>query len=355
MSSAAQCVLVIACVATMACGSVTNHDVSDAPPADSSSDAAPNSPVPITPVAPTVGTPMYQGGQTSFKTQLGTTCTGRVAASMGGAGFCYLAANDDVKCAGLVGGINYGMSFGAIGQTGATQLMVMFGDNGMCVAKTDHTVLCMGSNSNAFGAAGTSTTFTRWTAHADVAAIGSGTWDQICGITLAGQVFCGGGIGNPNFGNPPINVGAPGQTSLWVDTAGMAHLSDTMVLRPAESRTDCVLKSTGLVCALGGTFGPTNGTIVMGTNVEMSGSDATCWLTDDGTVSCSYGPRFAPGKVLYLAADFYSDSLCAIYNDGSVWCIGSNTNGKLGTGNNAALTTETMVAPPGSARVACDP
>ena len=59
--------------------------------------------------------------------------------------------------------------------------------------------------------------------------------------------------------------------------------------------------------------------------------------------------------VLYLAGSFYSDSLCAIYKDGAVWCIGSNRNGKLGTGNNLDLSVETMVAPPGSAHVACDP
>jgi hypothetical protein len=333
---------------------VTDAAVIDTPLNPGSEEPPP--PVPVTAVAPTVAKPMYQGGQTTFKTQLGTTCTGRVAASMGGAGFCYLAANDDVKCAGMVGGTNYGMSFGAIGQTGAVQLMVMFLDNGMCITKTDHTVLCMGTNTNAFGASGTSPTFTRWTAHADVAAIGSGTWDQICGITLAGQVFCGSSAGANPFGNPPVNVGAPGQTSLWVDTFGMAHLSDTAVLRPAESRTDCQVKANGLICA-GSTFGPTNGTIVMGTQVQGGGpgQDTVCWLTDGGTVDCTVGPRFAAGKVVYLAADSYTDSLCAIYNDGAVWCIGSNTNGKLGTGNNAALTTETMVAPPGSARVSCDP
>jgi hypothetical protein len=296
---------------------------------------------------------MYQGGQTLFKTQLGTTCTGRVAASMGNVGFCYLAASDDVKCAGRVGGIDYGMTHASIGQTSATQIMIMFQDNGMCVAKTDHTVLCMGTNTNAFGMTGASASFQRWTAHADVAAIGSGTWDQICGITTAGQVFCG-GRASTDFGNPPVTVGAPGQTSFWVDSSGVAHLSDPAVLRPSESRADCQVKANGMVCGQT-SFGPTNGSIVMGSNIRSAGPGSNaCWLTSDGTVNCSVGPRFAPGKVLFLASDSYSDSLCAIYNDGSVWCIGSNNNGKLGTGNTAALTAETMVAPAGSARVRCD-
>jgi hypothetical protein len=245
------------------------------------------------------------------------------------------------------------MSLASVGQTGAEQIMVMFLDNGMCITRVDHTVLCMGTNTNAFGTGGTSPMFTRFTAHADIAAIASGTWDQICGITMAGQVFCG-GIGNPNFGNPPIDVGAAGQSSMWVDTFGSAHLSDTSVLRPGESRTECQVKSTGLNCA-GSQFGPTNGSIVNGTSVGGDPMNApVCWLDDAGTVSCTTGPRFEPGKVVFLAADFYSDSLCAIYNDGSVWCIGSNADGKLGTGNNATLSVETMVAPPGSARVACD-
>jgi hypothetical protein len=305
----------------------------------------------VAPLAPTVQTPMYQGGQRDFRTQNGGTCKGRVAASMGVAGFCYLAADDNVKCAGLVGSVNYGMTPTNIGQTGVEQIMVFFLDNGLCVTKTDHTVHCMGTNTNAFGNT-ISTTFSRWTARTDLAAIASGTWDQICGITLTGQVYCG-GLGNPNFGNPPIAVGQPGQSSLWVDTGGAAHLSDTMVLRPGESRTECTVRTNGLVC--GGTaFGPTNGTVVNGGRSSSAGGDFHCWLDSAGTVGCTTGPRFAAGKVLHLAASYYSDSLCAIYNDGSIWCIGTNSNGKLGTGNTAALATETMVAPPGTARVRCD-
>lgn len=147
------------------CGSVSPSPITPdaaAPPGDAAAtDALGPPPVPVTPVAPTVEHPMYQGSQTLFKTQLGTTCTGRVAASMGNVGFCYLAASDDVKCAGRVGGIDYGMTHASIGQTSATQIMIMFQDNGMCVVKTDHTVLCMGTNTNAFGMTGTSASFQR--------------------------------------------------------------------------------------------------------------------------------------------------------------------------------------------------
>jgi hypothetical protein len=344
-----------------ACGEVTS-DVIDAPvgsdgqsdidaptqPIDAGIDAP--TPVPVTPIAPTVARPMYQGTQRDFTTQLGGTCRGRVAASMGGGAFCYLAADDNVKCAGVVAGVNYGMAPTNIGQTSAEQIMVFFLDNGMCVTRTDHTVHCMGTNTNAFGSTIT-TTFTQWTARNDFAAIASGTWDQICGITTTGQVYCG-GIGSPTFGNPPIAVGAAFQTSLWVTTSGSAMLSDTSVLRPGESRTECQVRTGGLRC--GSTFyGPTNDTVVMG-STSSAATTFQCWLDSAGTVGCTTGPRFQAGRVLFLAQSYYSASLCAIYNDGSIWCIGPNNNGKFGNGNTATLNTETMVAPAGSARVRCD-
>jgi hypothetical protein len=341
----------------LGCGSVSEQPDAgggdDQP--DASGDAPPAAAVPVAPVAPAVGNAMYQGTQRQFHTDTGATCTGRVAASMGQRGFCYLAADDTVQCAGSIAGTSYGMSFSSTGQTGVEQIMVMFLDNGMCVTRTDHTVWCMGTNTNAFGTSWP--TFTRWTARDDLAAIATGTWDQICGITLTGQVYCGGLGPSPGYGNPPIAVGAPGQSSLWVNTSGAAQLSDTAVLRPGESRTECQVRANGLTCVGGGMFGPTDGTVVAGTPVQ--GSDpfnpTTCWLVDSGTVSCTNGPRFASGQVLLLAANYYSDSLCAIYRDGSVWCIGSNEDGKLGTGNTASLAVETQVAPPGSARVRCDP
>ncbi len=339
----------IALVVSSGCGEVASTTVDAPGGGDPDAPIVPR--VPLTAVAPTVGNAMYQGTQRDFRTQ-GGTCKGRVAAGMANTGFCYLAADDNVKCSGVIGGVDYGMTPTNIGQTGVEQIMLFFSDDGMCVTKSDHTVQCMGTNTNAFGNTIT-TTFGRWTARNDLLAIASGTWDQICGITMTGQVICG-GLGSPNFGNPPVMVGPPNQSSLWVDTSGSARLSDTAVLRPGESRTACQVRANGLICN-GDPFGPTNGTVVSGSAMGAGGPGNTmCWLDSAGTVGCSNGPRFEPGKVLYLASTFYSDALCAIYNDGSIWCIGSNPDGKLGTGNTASLATETMVAPPGSARVRCD-
>ena len=45
-----------------------------------------------------------------------------------------------------------------------------------------------------------------------------------------------------------------------------------------------------------------------------------------------------------------SETVCAVPEDGSLWCIGENHSGKLGTGADDDLQTETQVQPPGSVR-----
>jgi hypothetical protein len=335
--------LAVILLAVIGCGEVPASNV------DGGTDGPTGTPV--TPVAPAAGRAMYQGQQRLFRTTTGATCTGRVAASMAGTGFCYLGADDNVKCAGLVGGTTYGMTLAPIGVGGVEQILLMFLDDGMCVTRTDHTALCMGTNAAALGVA--SPSFTRWTARSDLAALGSGSWEQICGITTAGQVYCAGTATPTAYGQPAVAVGTPGQTGLWVDTTGAAKLSDATVVRPGESRTDCQITTAGMKCGAM-TYGPTNGTIVSGALTGGATAPVPCWLTDNGNVTCSTGPRFAAGKVLLLAASYNTDSMCAIYNDGSVWCVGSNSNGKLGTGTTLALAVPTLVAAPGSARVRCE-
>jgi hypothetical protein len=302
-----------------------------------------------TPQAPTAARPMFQGSQTLFATNIGATCSARVAASMAERGFCFLAADDNVKCAGTVGGKQFGANFQLIGQRNATQILLFTSDKGMCVTGADHSVVCMASDPATFGFPST-TQFVPWISRTDVAAIGTGTGDQICGISLAGQVFCGGN----GFTNPPSNVGVNGNNRFWIDSFGTVQVNDVVAFRPAEGRGDCSVGTAGLICR-DKTFGPAGGKVVSGTQKAGGPSASACWLTSDGSVNCDTGPRFEVGKVLLLAQSSYTDSLCAIYNDGSLWCIGSNTLGKFGTGNDLTLASETMVAPPGSAHVACDP
>jgi hypothetical protein len=344
-----RCFVLLALGLWMGCGELPSEEMDAGP--DGGGGGIPSTPV----SAAVAGKAMYQGTQRLFKTTTGTTCGGRVAASMGAGGFCYLAADDTVKCAGLVGGNNYGMTLQSIGQTGAEQILIMFADNGMCLTRTDRTALCLGSNVTALGSS--TTAFTRWTARTDIAALATGTWEQLCGITTAGQVYCGGAATPMTYGNPPISVGASGQTGLWVDTTGTAKLSDATVVRPSEGRADCQITTAGMRCGAT-SYGPLNGSVVSGTAINTLAMPPVpalaCWLLDNGSVACSDGPRFAAGKVLLLAASHTTDSMCAIYNDGSVWCQGSNANGKLGTGNASPLTAATMVAPPGSARARCE-
>lgn len=65
------------------------------------------------------------------------------------------------------------------------------------------------------------------------------------------------------------------------------------------------------------------------------------------------GKSFANGTVLSVGLNFYGNNLCAVYADASLWCLGSNTNGMLGTGDTDPRTTATMVQPPGSVRLGC--
>jgi hypothetical protein len=159
---------------------------------------------------------MYQGTQRKFMTSSGSTCNGRVAAQLSADGFCFLAADDSLKCAGVAGNQNFGTLF---------------------------------SSAHSLGVA-------------------------------------------------------------------VQNIEQLLFLNNVATNANSAV-----------------------------GSLARC---------CTFGPRFAPGKVLQLALSSYSDSMCAIYNDGSVWCIGSNTNGKFGIGNALPLNVETLVAPAGGAHIGCD-
>ena len=158
-------------------------------------------------------------------------------------------------------------------------------------------------------------TLAPWGAVQDIARIGTGTWDQLCAIQTDGDVFCSG----YGFGLVPTQQ-AMTASRFWVDTFGELQVDDDTIFRASQARAECAIDTTGLVCS-GNAYGPA-GDIVDGGFVDGS---AVCWLTDNGSVECSGNTKndyFDAGRVLAFAYSYYTDSMCAVYDDGSIWGAG---------------------------------
>ncbi len=314
----------------------------------------------LTPVPPSAGNFGWQGLQTQFKDSSGLTCSGAVTIAMGDQAMCFVAADDSLRCAGVVYMKNFGPRFTATGQTGVDQILLgtttnITTGNQLCIHKLDGTVLCTG-----FGNVVKSADFTPWGTLKNLVAIGTGTFDQLCGIDTTGKIYCSGaGISD----TPVVQDGGKSHSFFWQDTYGTPRADDPSVLRVSAGRSECQVQASGLHCPFA-TLG-TPGSVVDGSVVESMNGDQNreaCFLTADGKVTCArrdiHGmytmqPVFTRGTVLSLAANYYTTSMCAVYSDGSLYCVGSNDLGKLGTGDTMALATETMVQPPGSVRINC--
>ena len=81
-----------------------------------------------------------------------------------------------------------------------------------------------------------------------------------------------------------------------------------------------------------------------------------CWLDTAGGVTCQDQPvsgnpnpppvpAFTQGKAIYLSGTITGDPLCAVFNDGSLWCKDTTPMG--------TFAAETQVAPPGSLPHVC--
>ena len=128
-----------------------------------------------------------------------------------------------------------------------------------------------------------------------------------------------------------------------------------------------VYEPPSLSIALAGQLLGLPGDVVDGTAGMTPMTERACWLDNAGDAFCASVPAFGPDpmpvptvaqvftkkNVLALAGNFYSDSLCAVYEDGSIACTGSNQQGQLGVGNTDYLLVEAEVQPAGSVDTTC--
>jgi hypothetical protein len=286
----------------------------------------------------------------------------------------------------------------------------------VCVHKTDGTAWCLGYGAKGgarnagvyWGQFRTNdglepgATWKQWGTRTDIAELTTGTMDAVCARYTNGEADCA-GLSCGLAGTPqtcplgpvgPVDVsGGAVVASLWQDIAGQVHANEAAVLRVGNGRTGCVILPQGLVCDAGPvvnammmagaeqyTLGWFTGTRVThtdeaGTLVDgnQAGMESVCWLNASGEVYCrKVDPAsppspgrvppmiryFAGGTVIALAANPYSPAmdgttLCAVYNDFSLWCVGENREGKLGTGAFDSLAVETQVLGPDSVGANC--
>lgn len=309
----------------------------------------------LTPAAPTTVQFQWQGQQRHFND---TACLGRVAMAVGATAVCYGHQDGTMRCAGRVAQTNFGRIFSRTDQQEVDQILISrsvgFADGiaeGICVHRQDGTAACLGNynSQGQFGTGNTSpvTSFTRWGTAQNLVALATGTWDSICALTDTGVVLCAGLF----FGATPMPQPIVSNNgSLWVTTFGAASVDDDSTFRVSNSVSECRVTAAGGDCLGQASFG------IPGEVVDLIIADVPsrfCYLDTAGSVYCRSGPKFRGGTVLALSANFDGSALCAVYNDGSLWCVGSNEEGKLGVGEANALPIETQVQPPGSVYIGC--
>lgn len=308
---------------------------------------------PISAIPPSAGF-QWQGQQKRF-----TSCDGALAFAVGATAICYGHTDGTMRCAGLIGSTVFGSSFVTTSERDVDQILISRSvgasqgiAQGMCVHRSNGTAACLGAyNWNGQYGLGHNqpvSTFQPFTAQQNLVALATGTWDQICALDNMGAVYCAGFM----FGNTPALQPRSMLQRLYVTEFGTSVVDDTSVFRVSNGRSTCHVTAQGLECTGVAFAMGTPGAVVDGFRFGPPSpmGDERCWL-ELGNVYCTSGERFRNGNVLAIAADFDTTTLCAVFDDGSLWCRGSSDEGKTGMGSNAALLVETMVQPPGSVRI----
>jgi hypothetical protein len=295
---------------------------------------------------------MYQGGQAWLRSADGKKCASKIALAMGQAFFCYAAAPDGALwCAGSFGLPGLGTSFAPAGVSDVVQAIAFEDDEGICVRTGGGSILCLGEV-HGMGPSRRPPGWFEWgaTLGQTWAAIATGTGHQMCALSRNGAVYCAG----VNFSKTPVLKGAA--QAMWVNSFGEVVLDDPKVLRPGEGHAAVMVEVEGLSVS-GAFYGPPGGVVQGGDFDGVADADRqACWLTDAGDLRCSEAPDtryFASGIVVAFTGNWESNELCAVHHDGSLWCLGANSSGKLGTGTKSPVTRETRVAPPGTVRIDC--
>jgi hypothetical protein len=321
----------------------------------------------VLPVAPSADQFMWQAVQTAFVDADGVACTGHVALGMGDQAFCYVASDGELTCAGRIYNETYGSTFTGTGLMDVSQVLmtptfVIDNGNGAC-ATVAGVPTCTGyaNWSGQFGNGSTdpSETWTPWAADVStIAALATGTSDNFCGLDEDAAAWCVG----LTVGTTPVISSAGPHTSIWISDTADRSIDDTSVWRAATGYASCTIEETGLVCG-DDTVGTAGHVVDGGQITRGDGSRAIVWLDDDGAVWIRTVSRggvetitqlFDDLPVLALAYNYYTDSMCVAYNDGSLACIGTNDQGKLGTGDEETLSEDAVVLPAGTIDVACE-
>ena len=310
-----------------------------------------------TAVAPSASRFMWQNLQERFRTKAGKACRANVSMGATIDAICYVSPARRLRCAGRIGEKDYGSTFRLTGQTNVRQLLLRGDGLWVCTLSRQGRLACTGFSLAGELANGQSSTtsFLPWgdpTWRFTHLATGDGL--QICARRTDGSIYCAGRFRKPD--GTEVTTGTPepvgtGKT-FWVDVdEAQVRIDDPAVFRAQDGFTSNVVTASGLETDTA-TYG-TPGKVVAGNGVSSA-----CWLESDGAVACQREPdnldptpplvpAFTQGKAIFLSGGFGIDPLCAVFNDGALWCRGTTPMG--------SFAAETQLAPPGSLPRTCRP
>jgi hypothetical protein len=171
----------------------------------------------------------------------------------------------------------------------------------------------------------------------------------MCARNLAGEIWCSG----YDYDTTPILVDSGPAERFYVDSYGDLFVNDLSVYRVGDTRGNAFVSSGG---GWGYWFDGIYGRGGHVVNIDAYNSEDPQWLEDDGRSYISGGTEWLPGETqLAFFGHYHSLTWCAVLVDGSMWCKGDNSEGKLGLGHATVVSTPTQVLPAGTFDTSCEP